>query len=237
MKKLNCILIDDEPLACKGLKEYISEIDSLNLIGTANNPAEAVKYLPNTDLMYLDINMPVISGIEFLQQVKNPPLTIITTAYQQYALQSFELDVIDYLLKPVSFPRFLKATTKAIEYYKLIHPEKSNSNEHDFFFVKSNGILEKIFLDNIIAIESLANYIIIHTSDRKITAYLTLKQIKENLPSNKFIQVHKSYIVAIDKIEKVEIDSIIAAKLNIPIGANFKDLISKEVVSGKILKR
>src|SRR5687768_6641214 len=104
MKRFNCIVIDDEPLACKGMVEYISEVDSLNMVAAVNSPAEAIKYLPVTDLMYLDINMPKISGIDFLQQVKNPPLTIITTAYQQYALQSYELDVVDYLLKPISFP-------------------------------------------------------------------------------------------------------------------------------------
>ncbi len=173
MKKLNCIVIDDEPLACKGLAEYIGEVDTLNLVAMVHNPAEAIRYLPETELMYLDINMPKISGIEFLQQVKTPPLTIITTAYQQYALQSYELDVVDYLLKPISFPRFLKATAKAIEYFNLLQLQKQESPQvalNDYFFVRSNGVLEKIIVSDIVAIEALSNYVVIHSGDKKIIA-------------------------------------------------------------------
>ena len=240
LKKLNCIVIDDEPLACKGLVEYIEEVDSLNLLAAVHQPAEAIKHLPDIDIMYLDINMPKISGIDFLQQIKSPPLTIITTAYQQYALLGYELDVVDYLLKPISFPRFLKATTKAIEYYKLLQSENADRNTSSinaYFFVKCNGVLEKILLKDIIAIEALSNYIIIHCSEKKIIAYLTLKQVKEYLPSSAFIQVHKSYIVALNKIDKIDHDEMNVNKLIIPIGSNFKDVVAKEIIHGKILKR
>src|SRR5689334_3060648 len=179
MKKLNTIIIDDEPLACKGLLEYIGEVDALNNIGVVHNPAEAVKYLDHVDLMYLDINMPKISGIEFLQKIANPPLTIITTAYREYSLQGYELDVVDYLVKPISFSRFLKATTKAIDYFQLLqlkNKEEQKTDLDSYFFVKSNGVLEKIFLNDIIAVEALSNYIIIHCPGKKIIAYLTLKQ-------------------------------------------------------------
>lgn len=239
MNKLNCIVIDDEPLAGKGLSEYISEIDSLHCLAVVHAPAEAVKYLPDADLMYLDINMPGISGIDFLQQVKNPPLTIITTAYPQYALQGYELDVIDYLLKPVSFPRFLKATTKAIEYIRLL---KRNAPEvlpatDDYFFIKSNGVLEKIQMNDILAVEALSNYVTIHQADRKIIAYLTLKQVREYLPASSFIQVHKSYIVALDKVQKIDHDHLVLQHLDIPIGLNFKDAVNNEIIKGRILKR
>ena len=240
MKKINCIVIDDEPLACKGLVEYIEEVDSLNFIAMVHHPADAIKHLPGVDLMYLDINMPKISGIDFLQQVKNPPLTIITTAYQQYALQSYELDVVDYLLKPISFPRFLKATTKAIDYFKLLQSAKTESHPrevNDYFFVKSNGILEKVLLSEILAIEALSNYIVIHSSDKKIIAYLTLKQVKDYLPPASFIQVHKSHIVALNKIEKIDHNEIILGKLHIPIGLNFKETVTQQVIDGKIWKR
>jgi DNA-binding LytR/AlgR family response regulator len=239
MSTFNCIIIDDEPLACKGLKEYIDEIPSLNIVGVAYNPAEAIRYIHNVDLMYLDINMPKISGIDFLQQVKNPPLTIITSAYGQYALQGYELNVADYLLKPISFPRFLKATTKAIDYLKLAKAVKSADEieRNDYFFVKSNGVLEKISVTDITAIEALANYIIIHCNDRKIIAYLTMKQIKDYLPSSLFIQVHKSFIVSCNKIKKIDHDEIILDNLKVPIGLNFKITVQEQIINGNVLKR
>lgn len=239
MKKINCIIIDDEPLACKGLTEYIKEVDSLNFVTAVHHPADAIKELPDIDLMYLDINMPKISGIDFLQQVKNPPLTIITTAYQQYALQSYELDVVDYLLKPISFSRFLKATTKAIDYFRLLHPgqtERNASSIREYFFVKSNGVLEKVVLADIVAVEALSNYIIIHCNEKRIIAYLTLKQIRENLPSS-FIQVHKSFIVALNKIDKIDHDDIFLNTMKVPIGMSFKDALMQQIINGKILKR
>jgi DNA-binding LytR/AlgR family response regulator len=240
MNKLNCLVIDDEPLAGQGLEEYIGEIDSLNCLAVVNTATDAVGYLPDVDLMYLDINMPGISGLEFLQQIKNPPLTIITTAYQQYALQGYELDVVDYILKPISFSRFLRATTKAIDYLRLLQKDKPGStavNKEDYFFVKSNSILEKILLDEIVAVEALANYVVVHCQDRKIMTYLTLKQIKDYLPESGFIQVHKSYIVSIQKVQKIDRDIIILSNLQIPVGANFKDAVTQRVLQGKILKR
>jgi len=240
MKKINCLIVDDEPLACKGLAEYMDDIDPLHLVAMVHNPADALKYLPEVDLMYLDINMPKISGIDFLKLVKNPPLTIITTAYQQYALQGYELDVVDYLLKPISFPRFLKATTKAIDYLRLRNQEKSKQPEaevNDYFFVKCNGILEKVMMADILAIESLANYITIHCTERKMITYLTLKQIKEYLPSTGFVQVHKSFIVAAGKIDKIDHNEIVLQKLRVPIGQNFKEAVAQQVTGGKIWKR
>ena len=203
-----------------------------------DNPADAIKYLENVDLIYLDINMPKISGIDFLQQLNNPPLTIITTAYPQYALQGYELDVVDYLLKPISFPRFIKATSKAIDYFNLIQKDKTDTDAaSDYFFVKSNGVLEKIMLQDIIAIESLSNYITIHCTDKKIVAYLTLKQINDFLAGSAFIKVHKSYIIALNKIDKIDHDQIILQNLTIPIGSNFKNQVEAQVINGKILKR
>jgi DNA-binding LytR/AlgR family response regulator len=209
-------------------------------LAIVHNPAEAVKYLPETDLMYLDINMPKVSGIDFLRQISNPPLTILTTAYQQYALEGYALDVVDYLLKPISFPRFLKATGKAIDYLKLLRNEKAEPQitaTREYFFVKSNGVLEKIVLSEIQAIEALANYIIIHCIDKKVIAYLTLKQIQAYLPDNAFIKVHKSFIAAIDQIERIDHNEIVLGKLRIPIGVNFKEDVTRLLVSGKILKR
>ncbi|HEX5000912.1 MAG TPA: LytTR family DNA-binding domain-containing protein [Bacteroidia bacterium] len=240
MKKIKCIVIDDEPLACKGLSEYIAEVDALTLVAAVNNPADALTYLQDADLMYLDINMPKISGIDFLKQVNSPPPTIITTAYPQYALQGYELDVIDYLLKPIGFARFLKATNKAIDFIRRMNPGMADGVKPaaaDFFFVKSDGILEKIVTDEIVAVEALANYIIMHCLEKKVVAYLTLKQISEYLPGPDFIQVHKSYLVATGKIEKIDHDSIFVKNLNIPVGQRYKEAVAQHAVKGKILKR
>jgi DNA-binding LytR/AlgR family response regulator len=239
MRKLRCIVIDDEPMAGRGLAEYIGEIDALECMAVVHTAAEAIKHLPEADLMYLDINMPVISGIDFLQQISNPPLTIVTTAYQQYALQSFELDVVDYLLKPVSFPRFLKATNKAIDYLRLRDRETTATpaNADGFFFIKSNNVLEKIALAEIVAVEALSNYVVIHCAGRKIIAYLTLKQVSEYLPEAFFVQVHRSYIVSIDQIKAIDRESIKAGQLDIPIGSNFRDTVQNRILEGKVLKR
>jgi DNA-binding LytR/AlgR family response regulator len=238
MNKIRCLVIDDEPLACKGMAEYIGEVDTLRLLATVQNPADAISYLPQTDVLYLDINMPKISGIDFLKQIKTAPLTIITTAYPQYALQGYELDVVDYLLKPVSFARFLKATTKAVDYFHMLHSEKKTPStpEADYFFVKSHGILEKISLPEIIAVKSLSNYVTIHCGEKKIIAYLTLKQIREHLPAASFIQVHKSFLVPVDKIDRIDREEIVVEKMHIPIGENFREAISRRM-EGKILKR
>ena len=237
MKKINCLVIDDEPLACKGLVEYIGEVDALHCLAAVHRANDAINYLADTDLMYLDINMPKISGIDFLKQLKTPPLTIITTAYEQYALEGFELDVVDYLLKPISFPRFLKATTKALDFLRLKQGEKPvPENPEDYFFVKCNGVLEKIIVNEILAVESLANYIIIHCVEKKIITWVTLKMVKEHLSPEKFIQVHKSYIVARNRIDKIGMHSLHVRHLEIPLGGNYKEAVEREI-AGKLLKR
>ncbi|MFN8166848.1 MAG: LytTR family DNA-binding domain-containing protein [Bacteroidia bacterium] len=235
MKKYSCLVIDDEPLACKGLCEYISEVEALEIKAVLNHPSEAIAHLNGTDLLYLDVNMPKISGIDFLKQISNPPLTILTTAYPQYALEGFELDVVDYLLKPISFPRFLKATTKAIDFLNQRKGDASINSE--YFFVKSNGVLEKIVINEIDAVEALSNYIIIHTDGRKIVAYLTLKQILSTLPASSFIQVHKSFVVAMERIQKIDREEIVVRDKKIPVGSNFKEELNRRLIDGKLLKR
>ena len=235
MKKYSCLVIDDEPLACKGLCEYISEVEALEIKAVLNHPSEAIAHLNGTDLLYLDVNMPKISGIDFLKQISNPPLTILTTAYPQYALEGFELDVVDYLLKPISFPRFLKATTKAIDFLNQRKGDPSINSE--YFFVKSNGVLEKIVINEIDAVEALSNYIIIHTDGRKIVAYLTLKQILSTLPASSFIQVHKSFVVAMERIQKIDREEIVVRDKKIPVGSNFKEELNRRLIDGKLLKR
>jgi DNA-binding LytR/AlgR family response regulator len=177
--KMNCILVDDEPVARKLLEEYIEEIDFLQLVGKAENPVKAAALLNTTavDLMFLDINMPKISGIDFLKTSTALPLTILTTAYTDYAIEGFELSVLDYLVKPFSFDRFFKACNKAKEFFEL--QNKNVGAAIDYFFVKCNGRIEKIFYNEVVYIEAMANYIILYTEDRKLITYLTLKGIAE----------------------------------------------------------
>lgn len=239
MEQYKCLIIDDEPLAGKGLQEYIFEVSVLECIAVIHTPAEAIRYIGKVDIMFLDINMPLISGIDFLKHLKHPPLTVITTAYPQYALQSFDLDVVDYLLKPISFPRFMKAVNKTIDFLQLRNNKETDKTHEKeaYFFVKADGVLEKIYYDEVLVIEGLANYVTIHCTNKKIITYLTLKQIKDYLPDNQFVQVHKSFIVAIVKVGKIAPETLTIQTMEIPVGANFRSIVVEQITGGKILKR
>jgi len=235
--KLKCIIVDDEALAREGLQEYVEEIDFLELIGVAEDVEEAQKLLQNTtiDVMFLDIQMPKMSGIEFLKSAKNFPKTILTTAYSDYALESYELDVVDYLLKPISFNRFYKSCKKAKEI--LSGKNSTVSQNEDSFFIKSNKKYEVVQVSEILFIEALQNYIVIHTIQKRIVAYLSLKEIQQKLPPTHFIQVHKSYIVAKQHIDTITKEEITIKEHHIPIGRSYSDFLFKEVVSAKLIKK
>ncbi len=223
MERIKCIIIDDEPIAREGLEEYVSQIDFLQLEGSCKNAIEATTALQKgpVDLIFLDIQMPKISGIEFLKNLRNPPLTVFTTAYPQYAIEGFELDIVDYLLKPISFARFMKAASKAMD----ILNQKSSAQpvSNDFFFVKCSQKIEKIILNKITYVESMANYVIIHTEDQKYVTYLTFKGIEDQLPSDRFIRIHRSYIVALKAIKTIEGSDLIVKGATLPISKNYRD--------------
>lgn len=233
--KLKCLVVDDEQFARRGIKEYIDDIDFLEFTGEAENPVEALTLLKNQeiDLLLLDINMPKISGIEFLKNFTNLPATIITTAYQEYAIESYELNVLDYLLKPISFDRFLKSASKVQDFIQT----KNKLSNNDYFFVKSNGIYEQVIINEIIAVESMQNYVIIHTKKNKLVAYLTLKIIEEKLSKIDFIKIHKSYIVSKSDIQSISTDTITIGDLHFPIGNTFKTPVFEEFLHSKLLKR
>lgn len=237
---LNCVIIDDEPIARKLLQEYIEETDFLRLVGTAENPLKIAGFLAaeNVDLIYLDINMPKMTGMEFLRSTPNLPMVIMTTAYEQYALEGFEMDVLDYLVKPFPLERFLKASRKALE-YKLLkdrhHPNSAPNSE--YIFVKSEGKLERVILDELISIEAMTNYVILHTSKGKMIVYLTLKGILESLPADKFIQVHKSHVININKVNSINGNIIYLGNVQAPIGQNYYDSMMDKLLKGKFLKR
>jgi DNA-binding LytR/AlgR family response regulator len=236
--KLNCIIVDDEPVARKLLEEYILDVDFLELKGKAENPVKANVLLNNNniDLMFLDINMPKLSGIEFLRTSQALPLTIMTTAYAEYAVEGFELDVLDYLVKPFSFERFLKAVNKAKEYYELKRKELQVP-VHNYFFVKCDGKIEKIFYDELLYVEAMLNYVILHTETKKMIVYLTIKGIAEQLPPGKFLKVHKSYIVNTGKIKSIEGNEINLVTAKVVISQNLHDSVIKEILKDKMLKR
>ena len=239
---LNCIIIDDEPMARKVLEEYIEDINFLQLVGKAENPVKATMLLNTNkiDLIFLDINMPRMSGIEFLRNSTILPMTIMTTAYTEYAIEGFELDVVDYLVKPFSSDRFLKACTKAKEYYELKNKPTENVNInpiHDYFFIKCNGKIEKIFYDELLYVEAMLNYVVLHTENKKMIVYLTIKSIEEQLPKNVFLKIHKSTIVNTTKIKTIEGNEITIGKAKVIISQNLHDNVMKEILNNKMIKR
>jgi len=225
--EIKALIIDDEPLAREVIKEYSRKLPTLTIAGECGDAICAHQLLQNTpiDLLFLDINMPKLSGIEFLRSFKNPPLVILTTAYSEYALEGFELNVIDYLKKPFSFERFFKAFSKAEEMLLLKQVAKNpidTDSPISFIFIKSDKKTIKVNIDDICYIEGLGDYIKIYFNDKKIISNLSMKKITELLPNNKFYRIHKSFIVALDKIDSIEGNMIRIKESRLPIGNNFR---------------
>lgn len=240
---MTCIIVDDEPLARQGLAMTISNIHSLQLLGSFSNPLAANDFLRknNVDLMFLDINMPELSGLDFLKSLREAPMVIFTTAYPQYALDSYELDAIDYLVKPIRIERFLKAVNKAENHLRLIE-QSGNTNqiekiEEDFIFVKADRKFFKIYFKEILYIEGLKDYVIIYTADTKIITSMNVKTIGAQLPNSIFARVSKSYIVNILHITSFDNEFVYIDKNEIPVGQSFKDDFIKQYVERKIVKR
>ncbi len=235
---INCIIIDDEPLARNGLKEYIRDIDFLNLLDEFDNALSANNLLGtgNVQLVFLDIEMPKITGLDFLKTLSNPPAIIFTTAYPQYATEGFDVNALDYLVKPISFERFLKAALRARDRIEL-RQDKPEAVTEEYFFVKVDNTLVKIVYDDILFVEALQNYVTIHTVQKKYISYLTFKSVEEYLPVNRFIKVHKSFIVAAAKIESIDGNEICIANHRIPVSRSLKDEVMDGLTKGKFLKR
>jgi DNA-binding LytR/AlgR family response regulator len=237
---LNCVIIDDEPIARKLLQEYIEETDFLALVGTAENPLKATGLINkgDVDLIFLDINMPKMNGFDFLRSVKNLPMVIMTTAYGQYALDGFEMAVVDYLVKPFSLERFLKAAQKALE-QKMLREKKFIPEKKDpgYFYVKCNGKIEKVLYDELVYVESMANYVTLFTLNNKLVVYLTIKGILDKLPAEKFLQVHKSYIVNMDSVKTIEGNMLHVGSTKITIGQSFLDPVMNKLLTGRFIKR
>lgn len=236
---LNCLVIDDEPLARKGLKEYIGDVDFLRLAGEYDSPLKAMEALQTgaVHLLFLDIQMPKITGLDFFKSLHQPPPVIFTTAYPQYALDGFDLNALDYLVKPISFERFLKAALKAKEFWELRSKNEPSATAADYLFIKVDGKLVKISYADILFVEALQNYVTIHTNHKKYITYLTFHAIEEFLPATLFIKTHKSYLVAIDKIESIDGACINIGTNSIPISRNLKDEVMAKLTGNRFLKR
>jgi two-component system LytT family response regulator len=230
MNNITCIITDDEPFARKGLQGYIEKIGFLDLKGTCEDAIQLSDMLQQqpVDLLFLDIQMPHITGIEFIRALSKPPKVIFTTAYEQYALQGFELDVLDYLLKPISYERFLKAAWKARDYF-AVREEKSLA-AIPYMFAKSNGKLEKICFDEILFIEGMENYAAVHLENKKLIIHTTIKALLEKLPAGKFIQTHKSYIAAINKVESIEGNILHIQKHQVPVSKYLREEVLGVIV-------
>lgn len=234
--KLNCLIVDDEPMARKGLEEYVSDISFLEHAGSCENALRATEFLQQhpVDLILLDINMPNLNGIEFLKSLANPPLVIFTTAHPDFALEGYSLDVLDYLVKPVLFDRFRKAVQKAYEYQLL---RASSLPAPDFFFIKCDHVFEKVHFNDVLYIEAMQNYCILHTPARKLIAYITLTGLEDKLPLAKFMKVHKSFIVSLDKITALDGNDLFIGKAQIPVSRNLKDEVMQRVMGNNLFKR
>jgi DNA-binding LytR/AlgR family response regulator len=238
--KLKCVIIDDEPIARKLIEEFISDIEFLELVGQAENPTKAITLLDNNqiDLIFLDINMPVISGINFLKNSKYPASIIMTTAYAEHAVEAFSLDVLDYLVKPIPFERFLKACNKAKQAHETkIQMAKSPQGQDDHFFIKCDTQIEKVMYDELLYAESMMNYVLLYTATRKMIVYLTLKSLEDQLPSNLFVKVHKSFIVNRSKIKSIEGNMISIGNDKITISQNLREKVLNEILKDRMIKR
>lgn len=231
--KLKCLAIDDEPMALEIIIDYVKKTPFLVMDGAYRDSIKALDYLQQNkvDLIFLDINMPDLTGIQFLKSLLYQPLVIFTTAYSEYAVESYEFAAVDYLLKPIEFERFLKAANRALEKHQLLNQgiisQKAVENKIKFLMIKSGQDLHKIKIDNILFIESAGNYVVFHLKSEKIISLLSMNKVLELLPRDQFFRIHKSYIVALIHINKIERHQVLINKKEIPIGNVYRESFFK----------
>ena len=233
MVQLTCLIVDDEPLAQDIIENYLTNFSFIKLVAKCDNALIALDWIKKQkiDLVFLDVSMPFISGIEFIRTLKNPPAVILTTAHKEFALEGYELNVVDYLLKPISFERFLMAINKlTLDVPETPKPVITNARNDSFIYVKSEKKNVKILLKEILFIESLKDYIKIHTGDKTIITQVPISTIEQRLPDN-FLRIHRSFIVAKDKITAYTQHDPEIGKLQIPIGRNYKTIVVKNFSS------
>jgi DNA-binding LytR/AlgR family response regulator len=225
MNRYKCIIIEDEPLAQNILKKYIADHPSLEIVSVCGDALEAQSILSHQkiELVFLDINLPKLSGINFIKTLLHPPLIIFTTAYPEFAVEGFELNAVDYLLKPFSFERFLRAVNKALEKLNAQLTRDTNSKKTSFVFLKADKKIHKVDLDTIFYIEAIGDYMKVVTDNGQLIVNETMKKLQEDLPSDSFIRVHKSFIISRNKIKFIEGNYIQVEDKSIPIGATYRN--------------
>jgi len=223
--KLRTIIVDDEPIARQIIQQYAVDDTRLEISASCKNALEVIKFLQHNtvDLIFLDINMPKLTGLDMMRTLQNPPMVIFTTAYREYAVEGFELAAIDYLVKPFSLPRSLQAINRAVE-KKTINISVESTN---FFFIKADGKNIKVHYDDIIYIEAMSEYIRIHTHTQKITTLQSLRNMESKLPAEKFLRVHRSYLVSLDKIEATEGNQILIGDAKIPVSKSYREALAR----------
>lgn len=231
--KTKCLIIDDEPLAINVIKNHLKEFNDIELVSTFTNAIDALSFLKdnNADLIFLDINMPLLDGLNFIKSLEKKPLIIITTAHIEYAVESYELDVLDYLVKPIPFPRFVKAINKVS---KNLNHQKSNiiQTEKPYFFIKiDKKKMKKIYLDEILVIESLKDYLKITTLNKRFIIHQTLSSFTDQLPKDNFIRIHRSYTIAINKVDIIEGNSVEIGGVRYPFGRTYIEEVKKRILN------
>ncbi|WP_163410423.1 LytR/AlgR family response regulator transcription factor [Flavobacterium ajazii] len=236
--KINCLIIDDEPLAINIIKNYLEPLENFEVTNTFSNPIEGLNFIKNNnvDVIFLDINMPVLDGINFIKSLENPPLIVITSAYSQFAIETYELDVLDYLVKPIEFPRLMKTLNKISKRIEKKDNVTLDSNpDSPFIFVKiDKKRMKKIFFNEILVIESLKDYLKINTLTGKYIIHSTLSDFTDLLPEKNFLRIHRSYTIAIDKIDAVEGNSIEIEGLRYVIGRSYIDHVKQRILNSSI---
>ena len=240
---MNCIIVDDEPLAREGIQLLIRKTAGLTLLESFGGALSASQFLSENevDLIFLDIQMPGLNGIDFAKTVPPKTLVIFTTAYAEYALDSYEVEAIDYLVKPVQKGRFQKAVGKALAYHKLLATDHSGNNIEtvagDYFFVKADRKIIKIQFGDILFIEGLKDYVVLHTGEQKIMTAMNIKTIHDQLPQNVFVRISKSYIINVQQITSIDNNAVFIQKYEIPIGNAYRNYFFDEFVTKRMLSR
>lgn len=231
--KIKCLIVDDEPLAIDLLQKHIAQLDFFEVVATSNNALRVLEILnrQQVDLLFLDVKMPRLTGLDFLKTLRNPPKTILTTAYRQYALDGFDLGVIDYLLKPITFDRFFKAVERYLTATNYTVPEVLSSSERQFIYLKSGHKYHKVDIRDILYAESIKDYVHVHTKEKVITSKYKINEFEKELNGKGFLRIHRSFIVNLQQITAFTANMVEIGKTELPIGDSYRMLVAKLITA------